>query len=145
MIEVQHVNTNDQLADILTKSLGKQKFIEMRKKVGVEDVKQGNKVTEVNVDGNLVVNRIGVGLGSSTSPSTRDMYKRSVCEKIPLKNTLYFERYKKDKFLIVNSSKIIYIFVRNLSFLYILKYKVFLMGHFHICSYCIYLSIYLTP
>jgi hypothetical protein len=38
MIEVQHVNTNDQLADILTKSLGKQKFIEMRKKVGVQEV-----------------------------------------------------------------------------------------------------------
>ena len=36
MIEVQHVNTNDQLADILTKSLGRQKFIEMRKKVGVQ-------------------------------------------------------------------------------------------------------------
>jgi hypothetical protein len=53
------------------------------------------------------------------------MYKRSVCKKVPLKNTLYFERYKKDKFLIVNSSKIIYIFVRNLSFLYNLKYKVF--------------------
>lgn len=33
MIEVQHVNTNDQLADILTKSLGRQKFIDMRKKV----------------------------------------------------------------------------------------------------------------
>jgi 2-polyprenyl-6-methoxyphenol hydroxylase-like FAD-dependent oxidoreductase len=69
MLKVQHVNTNDQLADILTKSLEKQKFIEMRKKVGVEDVKQGNKVTEVNVDGNLVVVRIGVDLGSSTSPS----------------------------------------------------------------------------
>jgi hypothetical protein len=63
------VNTNDQLADILSKSLKRQKFIEMRKRVGVEDVKQGNKVTEVNVDGNLAVVRIGVGLGSSTSPS----------------------------------------------------------------------------
>jgi hypothetical protein len=69
MIKVQHMNTNDQLADILTKSLGGQKFIEMRKKVGVEDVKQGNNVTEVNVDGNLAVVRIGVGLGSSTNPS----------------------------------------------------------------------------
>jgi hypothetical protein len=38
MIKVQHVNTNDQLADILTKSLGKQKFIEMRKKVGVQEM-----------------------------------------------------------------------------------------------------------
>jgi hypothetical protein len=35
------------------------------------------------------------------------MCKRSVCEKVPLKNTLYFERYKKDKFLIVNSSKVV--------------------------------------
>jgi hypothetical protein len=61
MIKVQHVNTNDQLADILTKSLGRQKFIEMRKKVGVENVKQGNKVTEVNVEGNLAAVRIGVG------------------------------------------------------------------------------------
>jgi hypothetical protein len=48
MIEVQHVNTNDQLADILTKSLGKQKFIEMRKKVGVHEVKHSNQVKEVN-------------------------------------------------------------------------------------------------
>ncbi len=36
LIEVQHVNTKDQLADIFTKSLGRQKFIEMRKKVGVQ-------------------------------------------------------------------------------------------------------------
>jgi hypothetical protein len=73
MIKVQHVNTNDQLADILTKSLGKQKFIEMRKKVGVEDVKQGNKVTEVNVDGNLAAVRVRVGLGASLSPSRTRM------------------------------------------------------------------------
>jgi hypothetical protein len=39
----------------------------MRKKVGVEDVKKGNKVTEVNVDGNLAAVCVGVGLGSSTS------------------------------------------------------------------------------
>jgi hypothetical protein len=73
MIKVQHVNTNDQLADILTKSLGKQKFIEMRKKVGVEDVKQGSKVTEVNVDGNLAAVRVRVGLGASLSPSRTRM------------------------------------------------------------------------
>jgi hypothetical protein len=36
-----------------------------------------------------------------------DMYNRSVCEKIPLKNTLYFERYKNDKILILNSSKVV--------------------------------------
>jgi hypothetical protein len=61
------------------------------------------------------------------------MYKRSVCEKVPLKNTLYFERYKIEKFLIENSSKVAvkkYFFVRNLSFLYILKYKVIFNGTF---------------
>jgi hypothetical protein len=58
------------------------------------------------------------------------MYKRSVYEKFPLKNTLYFKRYKKENFLIVKSSKTIYFFVRNLSFLYILKYKVFFNGTF---------------
>jgi hypothetical protein len=41
----------------------------MRKKVGVENVKQGNKVTEVNVESNLAAVHIGVGLGSITSPS----------------------------------------------------------------------------
>jgi hypothetical protein len=46
-------------------------------------------------------------------------------QKVPLKNTLYFGKYKKDKFLIVNSSKIVYLFVRNWSFLYFLKYKIF--------------------
>ena len=39
MIEVQHVNTKDQLADILTNSLDKQTFFEMRKKVRVQKVK----------------------------------------------------------------------------------------------------------
>jgi hypothetical protein len=69
MIKVKHVNTNDQLAYILTKFLRKQNFIEMRKKVGVEDVKKGNKVIEVNVDGNLAAICVRVGLGSSTSLS----------------------------------------------------------------------------
>ena len=36
MIEVQHVNTKCQLPDILTKSLDKQKLIEMRKKAEVQ-------------------------------------------------------------------------------------------------------------
>ena len=39
MIEVQHVNTKDQLADILTKSLGRQKFLEMRERIGVQTMK----------------------------------------------------------------------------------------------------------
>uniref|UniRef100_A0A453T4V4 Reverse transcriptase Ty1/copia-type domain-containing protein n=1 Tax=Aegilops tauschii subsp. strangulata TaxID=200361 RepID=A0A453T4V4_AEGTS len=38
-MEVEHVNTNDQLADILTKSLGKVKFQEMCEKIGVKAVK----------------------------------------------------------------------------------------------------------
>ena len=49
MIEVQHVNTKDHLADILTKSLDKQKFIEMRRKVGVQELERSNQVKEVNV------------------------------------------------------------------------------------------------
>jgi hypothetical protein len=37
----------------------------------------------------------------------RYIYKRSVCKKVSFKNILYFERYKKDKFLIVKSIKIV--------------------------------------
>lgn len=37
-IDIEHVRTDDQLADILTKSLGRVKFQEMRKKVGVRTV-----------------------------------------------------------------------------------------------------------
>jgi hypothetical protein len=36
-----------------------------------------------------------------------DIYKTNVCKKVLLKNTLYFGKYKKDKFLKANSSKII--------------------------------------
>ena len=39
-ISVKHVRTEDQLADILTKSLGRNKFLEMREKVGMQSVKQ---------------------------------------------------------------------------------------------------------
>jgi hypothetical protein len=63
-------------------------------------------------------------------------------QKIPVKNTLYFGKYKKDKFLIVNSSKIIYLFVRNLSFLYFLNYKVFLNGTF-LCMLLLYIYFYI--
>ena len=38
-IEVNYVCTDDQLADILTKSLGRQKFTEMRRRIGVQTVK----------------------------------------------------------------------------------------------------------
>ena len=34
-VEVDHVRTNEQLADILTKALGRTRFIEMREKLGV--------------------------------------------------------------------------------------------------------------
>ena len=40
-IEVNYVCTNDQLADILTKSLGRVKFAEMRGRIGVQAVKMG--------------------------------------------------------------------------------------------------------
>ena len=36
-VEVRHVCTKDQLADILTKTLGRMKFIEMKEKIGVRD------------------------------------------------------------------------------------------------------------
>lgn len=39
-IEVEHVRTNDQLADIMTKPLGRLKFLEMRTKLGLQVVKK---------------------------------------------------------------------------------------------------------
>jgi hypothetical protein len=52
---------------------------------------------------------------------------RSVIKKVAL--NLYFVKYKKDKFLTVNSSTQVRHFIsllsENLSFLYFLKYKVF--------------------
>ena len=38
-IDVNYVGTDDQLADILTKSLGRLKFLEMRQKIGVQAVR----------------------------------------------------------------------------------------------------------
>ena len=35
-IELEYVNTNEQLADILTKPLASQQFLELRKKIGSE-------------------------------------------------------------------------------------------------------------
>ena len=48
MIEVQHMNTKDQLADILTKSLERQKFLEMREKIEVQAM-----MREKNLQDNL--------------------------------------------------------------------------------------------
>jgi Reverse transcriptase (RNA-dependent DNA polymerase) len=39
-IEVEHIGTNDQLADILTKLLGRLKFLEMRERIGLQTVKR---------------------------------------------------------------------------------------------------------
>jgi hypothetical protein len=35
MVDVNHVGTDDQLADILTKPLGRLRFVEMRLRLGV--------------------------------------------------------------------------------------------------------------
>jgi len=39
-IKADHISTTDQLADILTKSLGKSRFLEMRKRIGLEQITQ---------------------------------------------------------------------------------------------------------
>lgn len=38
-IELEHTSTDDQLADILTKPLGRQGFVELREKIGVLKIK----------------------------------------------------------------------------------------------------------
>ena len=38
-IDVNFVFTDEQLADILTRSLGRQKFVKMRRRIGVQAVK----------------------------------------------------------------------------------------------------------
>ena len=43
-IEISHVSTDGQLADILTKALGRIKFIEMRSKLSVMDVSSARQV-----------------------------------------------------------------------------------------------------
>ena len=39
-VKAEHIPTTDQLADILTKSLGKTKFQEMREKIGLKQITQ---------------------------------------------------------------------------------------------------------
>ena len=39
-IKADHISTTDQLADILTKSLGRSRFLEMRKRIGLEQITQ---------------------------------------------------------------------------------------------------------
>jgi hypothetical protein len=39
-VRVEHINTNQQLADILTKSLGRDRYIELRTKLGLVKVKE---------------------------------------------------------------------------------------------------------
>ena len=39
-VDVEYVSTEDQLADILTKPLGRVKFLEMRKRIGLRVVKE---------------------------------------------------------------------------------------------------------
>jgi hypothetical protein len=74
------------------------------------------------------------------------MHMRSVIKNVALKNTLYFVKYKKDKFLTVNSSTqvrhFISLLLENLSFLYFLKYKAFLNGTF-LCTLLVSKSIYI--
>jgi hypothetical protein len=70
---------------------------------------------------------------------------RSVIKKVALKNTLYFVKYKKNKFLTVNSTQVrnfIRLLSGNLSFLYFLKYKVFFNGTF-LCILLVSKSIYI--
>ena len=74
-----------------------------------------------------------------------DLDMRSVIKKVLKKNMVYFGKYKKNKFMTVNSSTIACHFVsllsQNLSFLYFPKYKVFFNRTFLI-TLILYLSIY---
>jgi hypothetical protein len=42
-ITADYISTGDQLADILTKSLGKSKFLELRRRIGMEEIKPAAK------------------------------------------------------------------------------------------------------
>jgi hypothetical protein len=76
------------------------------------------------------------------------IYRRNIHKKVPLKNTLCFWKYKKDKFdkKIYYCTIILLLFaLRNLSFYISKNTTYFLTGLFYIHSSCIYLSIYLNP
>ena len=40
-VEIDHVSTHDQLADVLTKALGRVKFVELCQKLGVVEISKG--------------------------------------------------------------------------------------------------------
>jgi hypothetical protein len=42
MVDVLHVGTHDQLGDILTKALPRAKFVEMRQRLGIIEVKSSD-------------------------------------------------------------------------------------------------------
>ena len=42
-VDIEHISTDGQLADVLTKSLGRVKFLEMRLKLGVMEVSSGRQ------------------------------------------------------------------------------------------------------
>ncbi|CAH9136547.1 unnamed protein product [Cuscuta epithymum] len=44
IIGIEHVRTEGQLADILTKPLGRQRFTELRTKIGIQHIKMGKQV-----------------------------------------------------------------------------------------------------
>ena len=43
-MDVDHVRTDDQIADILTKALGRNKFVELRQKIGIQKIIIGHQV-----------------------------------------------------------------------------------------------------
>jgi hypothetical protein len=48
-VEVEHIGMNDQIADILTKPLGRMKFLELRERIGVQTVKETQRLKGENV------------------------------------------------------------------------------------------------
>jgi hypothetical protein len=77
-----------------------------------------------------------------------DMFMRIVCKKVPIKNTLNFWKYKKNKFLTKGYTIIIlfhYHLLSEICLFYIVQNtQYFLTGLFCIHHTRIYLSIYLT-
>ena len=52
-VVIEHVKTKDQLADILTKALGRVKFVELSARIGVKKACDVNKIKEENVGGHF--------------------------------------------------------------------------------------------